>query len=62
MKRFEYQEIEYSHYPSPEELDEEGKEGWELIYVFPTEKKFWETDLEYYNTKKIYKATFKREL
>lgn len=61
MKRIEYQEIEYSHYPSPEELNEEGKEGWELIYVFPTEKKFWETDLEYYYTKEIYKATFKRE-
>ena len=61
MERFEYQQIEYSHYPSPEELDEEGIEGWELIDVFPTKKQFWNPDLEYNYTKKIYKATFKRE-
>lgn len=51
MKRFEYLEIEYSHYPSPEEL----------IHVFPTKKKFWNSDYEYNYTKEIYKATFKRE-
>lgn len=32
MNRIEYQEIEYSHYPSPEELNEEGKEGWDCAF------------------------------
>ncbi len=27
MKRFEYQQVDYSNYPSPEELNEEGDEG-----------------------------------
>lgn len=62
MKKIEYQQIEYSHYPSPEELNEEGIEGWELIYVFPTKKRCWNSDWEYNYTKEIYKATFKREI
>lgn len=28
MKRFEYQQVDYSQYPSPERLNEEGDEGW----------------------------------
>lgn len=62
MKKYEYQQIDYSNYPSPEELNEEGINGWELIHIFPTEKKYYDTDLERYFSKKIYVVTFKREI
>lgn len=62
MKKIEYQQIEYSHYPSTKELNEEGLDGWDLIQIFPTEKQFFYSDFECYYTKEIYKATFKREI
>ena len=62
MKKFEYQQVEYSHYPSPIELDEEGINGWEFVHIFPIKRKYFDSDLEYYYTKEIYKATFKREI
>jgi len=62
MKKFVYQQIEYSHYPSAEDLNMEGIEGWDLIHIFPTEKQFFNSDFECYYTKDVYKATFKREI
>lgn len=62
MKKIEYQQIEYSQYPSPEELNEEGIDGWDLIQIFPTKKQFFNSDFKCYYTKEIYKATFKREI
>ena len=62
MKKFEYQQVEYSKFPSPEELDKEGVDGWELIHVHIFKKEFFDCELEYYYSKKIYKATFKREI
>lgn len=62
MKKFEYQEVEYSTYPSPEELNEEGIDGWELIHIFSTKRKYFDADFKYYFMKEIYLATFKREI
>ena len=62
MKRFEYQEVEYSTYPSPEELNEEGIDGWELIDIFTTKRQYFDADAECYFIKEIYLATFKREI
>lgn len=62
MKKFVYHQVEYSHYPSAEDLNLEGIEGWELILVFPTERRCFNSDFECYYTKDVYKATFKREL
>lgn len=62
MKKFEYQQVEYSHYPSSDELNEEGADGWVFIHVFPIKKEYFDSELEYYYTKEIYKATFKREI
>ena len=62
MKKFEYQRIDYSNYPSPEELNEEGINGWELIHIFPTKKTYFDNHLERYLTKEIYIVTFKREI
>ena len=62
MKKIVYRQVDYSHYPSAEELNLEGIEGWELILIFPTEKELFNSDLECYYNVKVYKATFKREI
>ena len=62
MKKFEYKQVSYRHYPSPEELDKEGADGWELVHMFPIKKEYFDSELEYYYTREIYKATFKREI
>lgn len=62
MKKFEYQQVEYSHYPSLEELNKAGMNGWEFVHIFPTKRKYFDSVLEYYYTKEIYKVTFKREI
>ena len=62
MKKFEYQQVEYNHYPSPKELNEEGINGWEFVYIFPTKREYFDSELEFYYTKEIYKVTFKREI
>lgn len=62
MKKIEYQQIEYSHYPSTKELNEEGIYGWEFVHIFPIKKEYFDSDLESYYTKEIYKTTFKREI
>jgi hypothetical protein len=62
MKRFEYQQIDYNQYPSPEELNEEGDEGWEMICIDEITKKYFDTVLVSSYSKKIYRVTFKREI
>lgn len=62
MRKFEYRQIDYGHYPSEDDLNKMGKEGCELVCIEPFEKKFFDDDLVYSYTKKIYKATFKREI
>lgn len=62
MKKFEYQQIEYSHYPSLEELNEKGLDGWEIVHIFPIKKRYFDSFLNSYYTKEIYKVTFKREI
>lgn len=61
-KKFEYQQVEYSKYPSPEELNEEGANGWEIVMIDKFTKQFWDYDLECYYKQEFYRVTFKREL
>jgi hypothetical protein len=61
-KRFVYSEIEYSKYPSPIELGEEGFKGNELVCINKVKKRFFDNVLEKYYEQEIYKATFKREI
>ena len=61
MKKFEYCQIDYTNYPSEDDLNKMGEEGWELVCIETFEKKFFDDDLSYSYTKKIHKATFKRE-
>lgn len=62
MKRFEYLQVEYSKYPTSEELNEEGMEGWELINIHQFKKEFFNNELEFYYDKTIYLVTFKKEV
>lgn len=62
MRKFEYYQIDYTNYPSEDDLNKMGKEGCELVCIEPFEKRFFNDDLLYSYTKKIYKATFKREI
>ena len=62
MKLFEYQQVEYSKYPSPEELNEEGANGWEIVLSDKFIKQFWDSDLVCNYKKEIYRVTFKREI
>lgn len=62
IKNFEYCQIDYPHYPSEDDLNKMGKEGCELVCIESFEKRFFDDDLAYSYTEKIYKATFKREI
>lgn len=62
MKKIEYQQIEYSHYPSPEELNEEGINGWEFVHILHIKKDYLHSNLTRVFTKETYKVTFKREI
>ncbi len=62
MKKFEYNQVEYRKFPSTTELNKEGVEGWELVEIHQEEKRFYDEDIAYLYTEKIYKATFKREV
>lgn len=62
MKKFEYLQVEYSKYPSAEELNEEGKEGWEFIDKHQYEKIVFDSELDACCTRKIFLVTFKREI
>ena len=62
MRNFKYCQINYTNYPSEDKLNKMGAEGWELVCVETFEKKFFDDDLLYSYTGKIYKATFKKEI
>lgn len=62
MKKFEYQQVEYDRFPSVEELNKEGVNGWEMIHVYTFKRGCFDSDLECYYAKEIYMVTFKREL
>jgi hypothetical protein len=62
IKKFEYCQIDYPHYPSEDDLNKMGKEGCELVCIESFKKRFFDEDLAYSYTEKIYKATFKREI
>ena len=62
MKKFEYQQVEYNHFPSVEELNKVGVNGWEMIHVYTFKINYFDKILESYYTKEIYKVTFKREM
>jgi hypothetical protein len=61
-KTFKYCQIDYANYPSADDLNKMGEIGWELVCIETFEKKFFDDDLAYSFTEKIYKATFKREI
>ena len=62
IKTFKYCQIDYPKYPSENELNKMGAEGCELICIEQFEKRFFDDDLAYTYTEKIYKATFKKEI
>ena len=62
MRKFKYCQIEYFSYPSEDDLNKMGEEGWELVCVEGFERKYLDCELGSSYTKKIYKATFKREI
>ena len=62
MRKFKYCQIDYPKYPSEDELNKMGAEGYELVCIEPFEKRFFDDDLVYSYTKKIYKATFKKKI
>lgn len=62
MRKFKYCQIDYANYPSEDDLNRMGEEGCELVCIEPFEKKIFDDDLLYSYTRKIYKATFKREI
>lgn len=61
MRKFKYCHIDYTDYPSEDDLNKMGEEGYELVCIETFEKRFFDDDLLYSYTRKIYKATFKRE-
>ena len=61
-KKFKYYQIDYLHYPSEDDLNKIGEEGCELVCIESFEKRFFDDDLEYTHTRKIYKATFKKAI
>jgi hypothetical protein len=62
IKKIEYCQIDYPHYPSEDDLNKMGEEGCELVCIESFEKRLFDDDLAYSYTEKIYKATFKREI
>ena len=38
LKKFEYLQVEYNNYPTAEELNEKGVEGWEFIIIHQYKK------------------------
>ena len=61
-KEFKYCQIDYPKYASEEDLNKLGEIGWELVCIEGFACKFFDSILETSSTKKIYKATFKREI
>lgn len=61
-KKFKYCQIDYPCYPSEGDLNKLGEIGWELVCVEGVEHRYFDCELENTYTRKIYKATFKREI
>jgi hypothetical protein len=61
-KNFKYCQIDYPCYPSEGDLNKLGEIGWELVCIEGFAWKYFDSMLESSSTKKIYKATFKREI
>lgn len=55
-----YFQINYPEYPSVEELDKMGEEGWELVCIKTFENEWFDSILEKYCMQKTHKATFKK--
>lgn len=62
MRKFEYCQIDYFNYPSEDDLNKMGKKDVNQYVLKHLKKKFFDDDLAYSYTKKIHKATFKREI
>ena len=62
MRTFKYCQIDYPHYPTEGDLNKMGEEGYELVCIETFEKRFFDDELENSYTRKIHKATFKREI
>ena len=62
MKKFKRLQVEYSHYPSQEELNKEREEGWEFMDVYHYDRGFLDSELGIYYAVKIYIARFKKEI
>lgn len=62
MRKFKYCQINYPHYPSEDDLNRMGADGWELVCIEFFETKMWDNVLGSHYTKKFNKATFKREI
>lgn len=62
MRKFEYRQIDYGHYPSEEDFNKLGEIGWELVCIEGFEYKYFDSMIESSYIRKIYKATFKREI
>lgn len=61
-KKFKYCQVDYPKYPSVEELDKMGEEGWELVCIEFFETRMWDNILGSHYTKKFNKATYKKEI
>ena len=62
MKKFEYKQIDYIIYPTTDDLNKEGNDGWEIVDIFYFKDEVFDDDeCEYVLEDKI-KVTFKREI
>lgn len=62
MRNFKYCQIDYANYPSEDDLNRMGADGWELVCIKTSEIKLFDSMIEKYYIQKLYKATFKREI
>lgn len=62
MRKFRYLQIEYNKYPSPEDLNKEGGDDWEVIEISPLERLFYNEVLDMFYDRKVYVVTFKKEI
>lgn len=62
MRKFKYCQIDCTNYPSEDDLNKMGEEGWELICIESFEKRFFYKNSKNSYTREIYRATFKKEI
>lgn len=62
MKKFEYLQVKYIEYPSTEELNVVGVNGWELIHINIIKSNIFDSRFQSFFERTIYQATFKREI